>query len=392
MKYINRTYKINKLVKPGQVLVIYGPRRAGKTTLVQEYINDISTPALYKAVPATYSGGLVSLSDSGDNITTQNILSSMDTEKILNHVAGLNIYVVDEAQNIPNIGQALKIIVDNRPDLIVIATGSSSFDLANKIGEPLVGRREVITLYPFAMEELGKNYPRHMLDNKLYSILTYGLYPQVYNAETNFEKESKLQELIDGYLLKDIFALEQIQAPAKLLHLIKLLAQYIGQPISSSKLASDVGLNQKTVDRYLDLFEKTFIIKKIMPFANKMSQSLKFKPKYYFYDLGIRNALLGDFSNITERVDIGNIWENFCFIERIKKNEYARQSHPKYYFYRSYQNKNEIDIIEEYNGYKAFECKWTSDKSHTTLLDWDTQYPNSKISIINKDNFIKYLV
>lgn len=376
---IKRTYKINELVKAGQVLVIYGPRRSGKTTLVQEYINSLTTK-------------FNTLYESGDNLTTQTILGSMNTGKILAHVEGLNMYVLDEAQNITNIGKALKIIVDNRPDLIVIATGSSSFDLANKIGEPLVGRREIVTLYPLAMEELNKNYSRHILDDGLHSILTYGLYPQVYSAETNFEKESKLQELIDGYLLKDIFALEQIQAPAKLLHLIKLLAQYIGQPISSSKLASDVGLNQKTVDRYLDLLEKTFVIKKIMPFANKMSQSLKFKPKYYFYDLGIRNALLGDFSDVTKRVDIGSIWENFCFIERIKRNEYKRESHPKYYFYRSYQNKNEIDIIEEYNGYKAFECKWNSDKAHISLSDWDTQYPDSKISIINKSNFIKYLV
>ncbi len=376
-KHIERSYEIKKLVKAGQVLVIYGPRRSGKTTLVQEYL---------ESVPK-----LLTLLDSGDNITTQSILGSNDTEKILSRLEGLHVYVIDEAQNVPNIGKALKIIVDNRPDLIVIATGSSSFDLANKIGEPLVGRREVITLYPFATLELAKNFPRHVLDDKLNSILIYGLYPQVYNAKSNFEKESRLQELIDGYLLKDIFALEQIQSPSKLLHLIKLLAQYIGQPISSSKLASDVGLNQKTVDRYLDLLEKTFVIKKVLPFANKLSQSLKFKPKYYFYDLGIRNALMGDFTNIDKRIDIGSVWENFCFMERVKKNEYERKTHPRYYFYRSYQNKNEIDIIEEYNGHKAFECKWKYSKASIALGDWDTEYPDSKISVITKDNYIKYL-
>jgi predicted AAA+ superfamily ATPase len=374
--YIQRAYDIDKIVQPGKVLVLCGPRRSGKTTLLKQYTEKLSVPFLL---------------DSGDNTNTQEILGSVNTERILARVEGVAVYILDEAQNIPNIGQSLKIMIDARPDLIVIATGSSSFDLANKIGEPLVGRREIISLYPFALQELSKNFPRHTVEDKLDSILIYGLYPQVYTADTNFEKESRLQEIVEGYLLKDIFALEQIKAPTKLLHLVKLLAQYIGQPISVTKLASEVGLNQKTIERYLDLLEKTFVVRKVIPFSNKLSQSLKFKPKYYFYDLGVRNALLGNFLSPNERIDIGSLWENFCYIERIKKNAYDRASHPQYYFYQSYVNGKEIDIIEEYNGYTAFECKWKSDKKTIAFEDWDREYPESPVVVITRDNYWQFL-
>lgn len=376
-EYIRRTYNIEALVQKGRVLVVYGPRRSGKTTLVKQYTDSLSVPVLV---------------DSGDNNAVQEILGSGDMKRILNRVQGISVYVIDEAQNVPNIGLALKIMVDERPDLIIIATGSSSFDLANKIGEPLVGRREIIVLYPFALQELAKNLPRHSLDDSLEEFLIYGLYPQVYTAKSNFEKESKLQEIVEGYLLKDIFALEQIKAPSKLFHLLKLLAQYIGQPVSPSKLASEVGVNQKTIERYLDLLEKTFVIRKVLPFSNKLSQSLKFKPKYYFYDLGIRNALIGNFTSPNERGDMGHIWENFCYIERIKKNAYERLIHPQYYFFQSYQNAKEIDIIEEYNGYKAFECKWHFSREKISFDEWDKSYPDSPIYIITKDNYFDFLV
>jgi len=375
-EYIKRTYNISSLVSKGVVLVIYGPRRAGKTTLFKHYTKDLSVPYLI---------------DSGDNITVQEILGSGDTKRILNRVEGLSVYIIDEAQNVPNIGLGLKIMIDARPDLIVIATGSSSFDLANKIGEPLVGRRELITLYPFGLQELAKQFPRHEIEDNLNTLLVYGLYPQIYTAKSTFEKESKLKEIVEGYLLKDIFALEKIKAPSQLFHLIKLLAQYIGQPVSSSKLASEVGLNQKTVERYLNLLEKTFVIHKVLPFSNKLSKSLKFKPKYYFYDTGIRNAIIGNFTEASTRADRGQLWENFCYMERIKKNSYERLSHPEYYFYQSYESGKEIDIIEEYNGYKAFECKWNFTRDIVSLSEWDKAYPDSSIQIITKDNYFDFL-
>jgi hypothetical protein len=376
-QFIKRAYTISELVKPGRVLVVYGPRRSGKTTIIKNYLDSLQEKYVL---------------DSGDNTATQELLGSLDSQRILNRLADVIVFAIDEAQNIPNIGMALKILVDERPDMIIIATGSSSFDLANKLGEPLVGRREVITVYPFALSELAKNFQRSKVIDNVAELLVYGSYPQVYTAVTMFDKESVLKEIVDGYLLKDIFSLEKIKAPTQFLHLVRLLAQYVGQPISAAKLSGEIGLNQKTVERYLDLLEKTFIIYKVMPFSNKLSQSLKFKPKYYFYDLGIRNAILGNFLPARERNDIGQIWENFCFMERVKKNTYDRISHPRYFFYQSYKNMKEIDIIEEYNGYKAFECKWNYDKSVIALEEWDAQYPDSKIQVLSQENYWDFLV
>jgi predicted AAA+ superfamily ATPase len=201
-----------------------------------------------------------------------------------------------------------------------------------------------------------------------------------------------LLELVDGYLLKDIFTLENIQAPTQLLHVVKLLAQYVGQPISASKLANEVNLNKKTVERYLDLLEKTFVIHKVMPFSNKLSQSLKFKPKYYFYDVGIRNALIGNFLPPHERADIGGLWENFCFMERLKKHAYERRIHPRLYFYQSYETHKEIDIVEEYNGYTALECKWDYDRDTIALDEWDREYPSAPVSVVTRDTYMRYLL
>jgi uncharacterized protein len=374
--HIQRTYNLSSLVKPGKVLVVYGPRRAGKTTLVKEYLDSFQGKKLY---------------ESGDNSAVQEVLGSQDEKRIVDRVSGLALYVIDEAQSVPNIGLGLKLMVDARPDLIVIATGSSSFDLAHKIGEPLVGRREVITLYPLALQELAAQSHHIDLSESVDEILVYGSYPQVFVSESTFDKESQLQELVEGYLLKDIFTLEQVKAPSKLLHLVKLLAQYIGQPISSSKLASEVGLNHGTVERYIDLLEKTFVIKKVLPFSQKLSQSLKFKPKYYFYDLGVRNALLGNFLPVNQRIDRGHVWENFCFIERMKKHAYERKIHPQSFFFQSYVNKKEIDIIEEYNGYTALECKWSADEA-VENAEWSLRYPESPIQVVTRANCKDYLV
>lgn len=376
--HIERAYSIKDLVEPGKVLVVYGPRRAGKTTLVQEYVATLA--------PKTF------LFETGDNIVVQELLGSGDMSRILARVQDVFVYVIDEAQNVPNIGMALKIMVDARPDLVVVATGSSSFDLANKIGEPLVGRRRVITLYPFSLRELAALTSSAQLDDTLANVLTYGLYPQVYTANSEYKKVDVLGEIVGGYLLKDIFTLEDIQAPSQLLHLVKLLAQYIGQPISVTKLANEVNLNQDTVERYLYLLEKTFVIYKLMPFSEKLSQSLKFKPKYYFYDVGIRNALIGSFLPPHQRTDIGALWENFCVMERVKRNAYARESHPQYYFYQSYHTKKEIDLIEQYNGHAAYECKWSSNVGTLALADWDLAYPDAPVRVISKETYRTYLV
>jgi uncharacterized protein len=374
---IKRAYNLDDLIKKGKVLVIYGPRRVGKTTLLKDFLNNTK----YK-----YS------LESGDNMMLQDKFNQLKFDDILEHVEELEIYAIDEAQQIKNIGAALKIIVDEVKDIIVIATGSSSFDLANKIGEPLVGRKETITLYPLSIYELSKQYRKIEIQNMLENLLIYGGYPQVFTEQNIFAKQKILEELVSGNLLKDIFTLENLKAPNQFLHLLKLMALYIGQPISYSKLASETGLNLKTVQRYLDLLEKNFVLFRLNPYNHKLSNTLKYKPKYYFWDLGIRNAVLNNFNTLDLRNDIGSMWENFCFIERVKSNDYKRERLPRYFFYKTYDDGKEIDIIEEYNGYTAIECKYKSDVNEILLEEWDREYPNSKTKVMHKGNFLDFLI
>jgi predicted AAA+ superfamily ATPase len=249
---IKRTYKLEELIKPGRVLVIYGPRRAGKTTLLSGYLSE--TKLKYKL-------------DSGDNIKTQQILSSQDFTRILEYVSGYELLAVDEAQQIPGVGMGLKIIVDQMPEIKVIATGSSSFDLAGAVGEPLTGRKTTITLYPVAQMELLSLHNRHELRERLEDFLIFGSYPEVVTAQSRREKISVLEEIVDSYLLKDILTLDRVKNSRVLLDLLKLVAFQVGSEVSLSELATHVKLDVKTVGRYLDIFEKAFVLKRVGGFS-----------------------------------------------------------------------------------------------------------------------------
>ncbi len=373
--HIERAHKIQELFQKGKVLVVYGPRRVGKTTLLLDFL--AQTNMKY-------------LSESGENIMLQELLGSQDFERILGRVDGYELYVIDEAQYVDNIGMGLKIIIDQRPDITVIATGSSSFDLANKIGEPLVGRKKTITLYPISLYELSKSHTQHELKSLLEELMIYGSYPQVIVAGTQKEKRDTIKEITDSYLLRDVFTLEKIKSPKQLLDLVKLLAFQVGQPVSLNELANETGLNLNTVRRYLDLLEKTFVVIRVGAYARNLRNAIKQKSKYYFWDVGIRNAIIDNFNPLEKRNDIGQLWENFCVVERMKRNAYVGDRTPNYYFFRSYQDK-EIDLIEEYNGYAAFECKWSPQKRSTHIPDWNSKYPESEIKIIHRENFLDFL-
>ncbi|MCH9703975.1 MAG: AAA family ATPase, partial [Chlamydiae bacterium] len=236
---------LESYLRPGHVLIIFGPRQVGKTTLLEAFLKRYSKR--YKL-------------DSGDNIRTQNLLGSQDFDQILGYAEGYDLIALDEAQQIPNIGMALKILVDQRPDLTVIATGSSSFDLAQSVGEPLTGRKKTLTLYPLAQIELLNSYNQLELKERLEDFLLFGGYPDIYLAPTKQEKISRLTELVDSYLLKDILSLEKIKSSKVLLQLVQLLAFQVGQLVSHNELATKLRLDVKTVARYLDLLEKAFVI------------------------------------------------------------------------------------------------------------------------------------
>ena len=305
---IPRIYdNIGKLLKPQKVLVIYGPRRVGKTTILKNYLKD--TPLKYKL-------------DIGDNIRIQQILSSQDFSQILPYAEGYELIAIDEAQQIPNIGMGLKIIVDQIPGIKIIATGSSSFDLSHQIGEPLTGRKKTITLYPISQLELLSVFTFFELKEKLEEFLIFGTYPEVVTAKTNKEKIDLVAEIVNSYLLKDVLSLEKVKSSKILLDLLKLLAFQVGGEVSLNELANSLNIDVKTVARYLDLLEKTFVIMRIGSLGRNLRSEITSKSKYYFLDNGIRNAVISQFNLLENRNDIGALWENFIIMERFKKRSY----------------------------------------------------------------------
>ncbi len=373
---IKRFYQLEKYLQANKVLIIFGPRQVGKTTLLKNFLEQSSLK--YRL-------------DSGDNIRLQSLLGSQDFEKILGYAEGYELLVIDEAQEIPNIGKALKILVDQIPQVRVIATGSSSFDLAQSVGEPLTGRKETLTLYPIAQLELLQQHNRMELQEKLEEFLIFGSYPRVLTASGKQEKIKILTELVDSYLLKDILALENIKRSDTLLNLVRLLAFQVGQLVSHNELAVQLRIDIKTVGRYLDLLEKSFVLCSLGGFSSNLRNEITGKRKYYFLDLGIRNAVIAHFNPLDMRNDVGQLWENFVFIERLKSQNY-KGFYGRRYFWRTYQGQ-EIDFIEEIeNNLVTFETKWSPTKKVAVPSAWKESYPQSSFTVITPENYLDYIV
>ena len=367
---------LDKELRPNKVLVIYGPRQVGKTTLLQDYLSH--TKLKYKL-------------DTGDDIKTQNILSSSDVELIKGYAQNYELIAIDEAQKIPNIGQGLKILVDHIPNIKIIATGSSSFELAGQIGEPLTGRKNTITLFPIAQKELQNLHNEFELKNKLSDWLVYGGYPNVVTSMTKEEKTKVLEEILHSYLLKDVLELEQVKGSKILLDLLRLIAYQVGNEVSLTEIASKIGIDYKTVARYLDLFEKSFIIFNLRGFSRNLRSEITRKSKYYFYDNGIRNAIISNWNALEDRDDVGKLWENFLFIERLKKRSYDRL-YSNVYFWRTWE-KQEIDYVEEREGKMfGYEFKWNADKKVPEPSQWKNTYDNATFEVISKSNYLDFIL
>ncbi|OGF27846.1 hypothetical protein A2331_07120 [Candidatus Falkowbacteria bacterium RIFOXYB2_FULL_34_18] len=372
---LKRYLNLAKLLKEQKVLVIYGPRRVGKTTVLEDFLKQ--TKLKYKK-------------DSGDNVKTRQILGSDDFDKIAEYAAGYELIAIDEAQLIPNIGMGLKILVDNVPGLRIIATGSASFALSQQIGEPLTGRKITKNLYPLSQIELAEKYNKFELKEKLEEFLIFGSYPECIMAESPVKKIEILEEIANSYLLKDVLALERVKSSNVLIKLLKLLALQVGSEASLNELATQTHLDVKTVDRYLDILEKGFVIKSLVSFSRNLRKELNRKYKYYFYDNGIRNALISQFNPLSDRNDAGALWENFLVMERLKKQMIA----PVYsnnYFWRTYDQK-EIDWIEERDGKLfGFEFKWGSKNKKEPKL-WKETYKEAEFSVVNRENYLDFII
>lgn len=361
--------------KPGFVVCLFGARRTGKTTLLHVLKRSLSPKKV--------------LSVHGQDLTTQEILSSQRTETLRRFVADFQYLFVDEAQYIPNIGVNLKLLVDTVPRVSILVTGSSSFDLKNKVGEPLVGRSISFHLYPFAQLEFGTNESLIETRNKLEERLIYGAYPQIITASNSMAKKKQLESLRDGYLLKDILEQDNLKNSLFVFNLLRLIAFQIGHDISYAELASALNSHPKTVRRYLELLEKTFVIFSVMGFSRNLRKEYTKTPRYYFWDNGVRNVIISNFNALNIRDDVGQLWENYCVSERRKRNTYQNFL-ANYYYWRTYDQK-EIDSVEERDGkLYGYEMKWGNPRVKTPK-DFLTTYTGSQFSIINKENYLSFI-
>lgn len=371
---IERAYEpLDEYLEPNKVLIIYGPRRVGKTTLLQAYLS--RTRLKYKSAV-------------GDDVPTQRLLSSRNVNLIKEYLEGYELFALDEAQYIPNIGQALKIIVDQIPGIHVFVTGSSSFELAGQVSEPLTGRKRMLKLYPFAQTELLSLHNRFELRQELEERLIFGSYPDVVTARTNKARIEAVSEIANSYLIKDILAFERVRNSGKIWDLLKLLAFQVGSEVSHNELSRSLGVDVKTVQRYIDLLEKSFVLYRLGGFSRNLRKEVTQKAKYFFLDNGIRNAIIAQFNPLDQRDDVGQLWENFMTIERIKYLTYASEV-ANLYFWRTY-SQQEIDLVEERGKQlDGYEFKWSPKKAVKAPQEWINNYPGASFTVVTRENYQK---
>lgn len=366
---------IKDLTETKKSIILYGPRQVGKTTLSQKIIKELN---------------IKTLSINADEKKYDEILSSQDLSKIDSLISGYKLIFIDEAQRIENIGINLKIIIDSHPEIKILATGSSSFDLSNKISEPLTGRVWTYNLYPISSEEiLSDNISKFEFNQNLEQYLLFGSYPEIFNYKNNTDKIKYLNQLSSSYLFKDILEYADIKHADKIHKLLKLLALQIGSEVSFSELSNVLDISKETVARYIDLLEKSFVIFPLYGFSRNLRKEVTKMNKIFFCDLGVRNSLINNFNSLEFRNDTGQLWENFLIIERIKYNHY-HQNFVSSYFWRTHTGA-EIDYIEEINDQlNAFEIKFGLNKSKSKE-PWLKTYPNASFKIINKENYLDFI-
>ncbi len=358
----------------GKAVIILGPRQAGKTTLLLEIAKSFDKPCIFLNC---------------DEPDIRDLLFNATSDK-LKAIIGKNVIVIiDEAQRVKNIGLTIKLMVDNIKNIQVIASGSSAFELSNEINEPLTGRKYEFRLLPFSTEELINEFGILKETRLLEHRLIYGMYPDIINTEGQGLEKENLRNLSDSYLYKDIFTFNEIRRPETVFKLLESLALQVCSEVSYNELSRQVEADKITVQRYIDLLEKSFVIFRLRSFSRNLRNELKKSTKIYFWDNGIRNAVINDFSVLNLRQDKGKLWENFLVSERIKLN-FNKNRWVKSYFWRTLQ-KQEIDYIEEENGkINAYEFKWNTKAKKTTPSSFQEAY-NSSVSVINPENYIEFL-
>ncbi len=369
------TAKITQKLIPNKAILLFGARRVGKTILMRQIIENFPGKSLVL---------------NGEDSTTLSILEQQSVSNYKQLLNQVDLLAIDEAQNIPDIGKKLKLIVDEIPGIHVLASGSSSFDLLNKTGEPLVGRSSSFMLFPFSQSELAGT--ENMIDTlgNLETRLVYGAYPEVVLMTNNEERKDYLREVVNAYLLKDILSIDGLKNAGKMKDLLRLIAFQMGNEVSYDELGRQLGMSKNTVEKYLDLLAKAFVIYRLAAFSTNQRNEVSKAGKWYFYDNGIRNSIIGNFNPIALRQDVGQLWEAYLIGERIKQNHYLKLN-KEFYFWRVYRGK-EIDLIEVTENYiNAFEFKW-GDKVPKVPVAFANNYANANYNVVNKKNYLDFIL
>ncbi len=376
MVYLVRelTENILKKLQPNKVVLIFGARRVGKTLLVKEILKKVNEPFLTL---------------NGDDINVHDKLAIRSVENYRQILGSYKLVYIDEAQKIPEIGLKLKLMIDEIDGLKIIVSGSSSFDIHKDAGEPLTGRKYSFNLFALSENEYNQIENSISKIDKVRERLIFGNYPELLHLPDREDKIDYLNEMISSYLLKDILVYENIKNSQKIFNLLRLIAFQIGGEVSLQELGSQLGISKNTVEKYLDLLSKVFILHKVEGFSRNLRKEITKNSRWYFLDNGIRNAIIANFNPIESRNDIGELWENYMISERLKFQEFKRFSSNNY-FWRTY-DQQEIDWVEERDGSLfGYEFKWKESKVKIPT-QWKNTYPNSSFEVVNKDNFENWL-
>jgi hypothetical protein len=376
MVLINRelALRIQNKLQPGKVLMVLGARRVGKTVLVNELLNELGEPFLYL---------------NGEDINVHDQLSNRSVEHYKQIIGSSQLLYIDEAQKIPEIGLKLKLMIDEIKDLKIIISGSSSFDINKNVGEPLTGRKYTFHLFPLSENEYNQSETKINKLEKVKERLVFGNYPELLHLPDKEDKRDYLNERISSYLLKDILVYEDIKNSQKIFNLLRLIAFQIGGEVSLQELGKQLGISKNTVEKYLDLLSKVFILHKVEGFSRNLRKEITKNSRWYFLDNGIRNAVIANFNSLEARNDVGMLWENYIISERLKFQEYRRISSNNY-FWRTY-DQQEIDWVEERDGSLfGYELKWKKSTAKAPSK-WKNGYPDASFQVITQDNFSEWL-
>lgn len=365
-----------KSLKPQKVTVLLGARRVGKSILLESLLKNYKRPYLYL---------------NGEDEDTHDLLAQRSVSNYLRVLNGNDLLVIDEAQNIPDIGRKLKLMVDSIKGLKILVTGSSAFDILNISGEPLTGRSITVFLYPIWQGELKENAIQ--TKQNIEERLIFGSYPELWHLKTLDEKKKYLSDLSNSYLLKDILVLDGLRNASIVNSLLKMIAYQIGKEVSFNELGTALGISKNTVEKYLNLLTKVFVLYKVSAYSNNLRKEISKSQRWYFVDNGIRNAVVGNFEPLALRRpdEKGMLWENYLFMERVKRNSYKKLK-PEYFFWRTY-DQQEIDLLEVTSkNINAFEFKYGVKKLPKKPVAFGKAYPDSGFEVINESNYLDFIL